>query len=361
MSNRTSVEPNKPQIEAFLTLETGPAARDMLRIFTEGADSDGMNSFAAVAKALKTDKRIVSRELHRLDAKFEELTGGTLLDREGIQYQLTPAGRLFGEELITQHRNLMETVRRASKRHKEGRMPVTENLLPEFSKLQKRLRRGKEKIELYPDPRRSSDLLPSTYLRDESRSNPQLFPYAMYSVCADASDLRKNRVGKIPTIEDTDIDVIVIDIEPFKIMASTRTFGGVPSLSVSDIWSHDQQFVVPDGGAVRTFLSAVEDGWEGRHNHTEATDYSFCAACLANDSVPNPAMIVHGSRKPVDGFSLYDIEDHPELQAVTGVFRRQARANRLQSTKRNIWEKVWAAATDEFTDAASDTGESGAA
>lgn len=330
----------------------------MLRVFTQGVDADGFNTFIYVANELKADKRVVSRELRRLDTKFKALTGGTLMNRVGIPYQLTPAGRLFGEELISQHQHVMEAVRRAAKKNNEPRIPVTENLLPELSRLQTRLRHGKKKIELYPDPRRSADLLPPSFLRDKSRANPQLFAYAMYSVCADASDLAVHRVGTLATAEDTETNVIVIDIKPFKIMANRQTFGDADALIIKDVWSHDQQFVVPDGGAVRTFLSQVDDGWEGRYGYTEATDYSFCEACLINGSVPNPAMIVHGDREPVSGFRLYDVVDHPELQAVTGVFRRVAMANRLQSSKKQIWDKVWEAAVAEF--AQRDT-ESGAA
>lgn len=355
-SNRPRSEPAKPEIERFLTRETQAVARDMLRAFHEGANEEHFNSFIAVAAALGTDKRTVSRELRRLNSRFEAMAGGPLMVRVGLQYQLTPAGRLIGEELTTQHLNLMEAVRRATKTHKEERIPVTENLLEQLSKLQDRLRVGKEKIELYPSPKRSADLLPPVFRRDDSRPRPKPFPYAMYSVCADASDLHMNRVGKLPTDDGSDVDVAVINIEGFKIMADKRSFGDADSLSVGDIWSSNHQFVVPDGGAVRTFLSLVEPDWERRRGYTEATDYSFCEACLVNGSVPNPAMIVHGSREAVKGFALYGVTDRPELKAVSGVFRRVALANRERPITKQIWDTVWAAAVAEFADAATESG-----
>lgn len=334
---------SKEEINEFLH-KAPSGSLDMLRVF---AEADTAGSFALVAARLGVEPRTVNRNLKKLNDLFKAMTGGgELFLRPNVNYVLTDAGKLIGQDLVTQHRRLGEAVMRAASKHTEAWIPVTSNCISDLKRLQRRVEKDKS-IILYPDPHRSADLLPPIFQRRQNRAIQERFALAMFSMCADASDLtertRGNVVGRDPA------EVMVLRIEPFRVLAETRIFGTAEVLSIEDIWDRCQ-LIVPDGGAVRTFLNEIAGSWEPIREYLEGTDLDCCLACLSNHSVPDPAMIVHGYHGELpEGFSLYDISDQPELAAVTGVFHRPELYKDLGSKKWAIWSEIWLSAQNEYS------------
>jgi hypothetical protein len=309
--------------QILMLMRNHARALEMLRWLY--ASEDRGASFKSVATAMEVSPRTVSDDMSRLNDAYGVLSGGgSLMERTGPagSYLLTANGHRVGEALQVAHGRVYEGIARSTTDHRELWLPVTTECYGMFRDLAKTLY-GSTGISLRPDPTRSADLHihATADMREEELMHQPT--HALYSACIEDDSVREGIT--LPEIKkgNPQAQVIVTRVQPFRLLAPTRKFGGQKTLSFKDMWSQGGQLVVPDGGAAVDFLDRVEPGWRNRRRFVRATDLEACLGCLANELVPDAVMVVHGlsDTKIPAAYSTYDIDDGPRAVAVSGLFQ----------------------------------------
>ena len=329
-----------------LLFDLKPHALDYLRVLGEGS-----MTVSDVAEEFGVSAKTVTAALKDLDGKYSKLVpdagiarpSGALIDSWGRAYKLTPAGRHIANNLALLHQRKLEAFETALSTQVEAWLRVANDSWADFSELAKA---ASPHVILRPKSQRSAAI--DLHLSTGGRPDRVGDTYALYSVCLEASDIRKGQLlTSLPGARDHNTSLIVADVQEFRVLAHPRTFDDPTAVPAKDLLSDRCQLVVPEGGAVPDYLDLVEPGWERRLRPVRATDLEACLGVARHGGLRGPVMIVHGFNddKAPPGFRSYPIQDGPGALAVRGLFHRNHPVDtRWSVVDREAWNHVWSCA-----------------